>query len=91
MTQKLRVVLVALVVSLLSQASFAQYAASTQLVADTELTTPLHDGQRLTNVGKTVMLTGASGSQAESWWMGIKAECLGLELHTMGLTVGKSF
>ena len=47
MTQKLRVVLVALVVSLLSQ--------------------------------------------AESWWMGIKAECLGLELHTMGLTVGKSF
>lgn len=36
-------------------------------------------------------IRSASGSQAESWWMGIKAECLGLELHTMGLTVGRSF
>ena len=60
MTQKLRVVLVALVVSLLSQTTFAQYAASTQLVADTELTTPLRDGQGTTNFGKTIMLTGAS-------------------------------
>ena len=60
MTQKLRIVLVGLVVSLLSQASFAQYTANTQLLADTEQATSLHDGQRLTNVGKTVMLTGAS-------------------------------
>ena len=56
MTQKLRVVLVALVASLLSQASFAQYAASAQLVARTEFVNPLRDGQRLTNVGKTIML-----------------------------------
>lgn len=36
-------------------------------------------------------IRSASGSQADSWWLGVKAECLGLELHTMGLTVGKSF
>ena len=60
MTQKLRVVLVALVVSLLSQASFAQYAANNQLLTDTEQSASLRDGQRLTNVGKTIMLSGAS-------------------------------
>ena len=36
-------------------------------------------------------IRSAAGSQADSWWLGVKAECLGLELHTMGLTVGKSF
>lgn len=60
MAQKLRIVLVGLVVSLLSQTTFAQYAANTQLVAETELDTPVRDGQKLTNVGKTIMLSGAS-------------------------------
>ena len=60
MTQKLRVVLVGLVVSLLSQTTFAQYAANSQLLTDTQQSTSLNDGQRLTNVGKTIMLSGAS-------------------------------
>lgn len=60
MTQKLRVILVGLVVSLLSQTTFAQYATNTSLLTNTEQTTPLRDGQRLSNVGKTVMLSGAS-------------------------------
>ena len=60
MTQKFRIILMGLVVSLLSQTTFAQYATNTSLLADTEQTTSLHDGQRLTNVGKTVMLSGAS-------------------------------
>ena len=33
----------------------------------------------------------ASGSQTGSWWLGIKSDCVGLEVQTMGLTVGKSF
>ena len=60
MTQKLRIVLVALVASLLSQATFAQYAASAQQVANMEQSKPVRDGQRTTNVGKTIMYTGAS-------------------------------
>lgn len=60
MKQKLRVVLVGLLVSLMSQVTFAQYVTGNQLVADTEWTKSLHDGQRMTNVGKTIMLTGAS-------------------------------
>ena len=60
MTRKLRIVLVGLVVSLMSQATFAQYAASAQQVANIEQTYPVRDGQRATNVGKTIMLTGAS-------------------------------
>ena len=36
-------------------------------------------------------IRSASGSQAESWWIGVKSDCVGFELHTMGLTVGKSF
>ena len=36
-------------------------------------------------------IRSAAGLQSESWWLGVKAECLGLELHTMGLTLGKSF
>ena len=60
MTQKLRIVLVGLVVSLLSQTTFAQYAANSQLLTDTQQSTSLNDGQRLTNVGKTIMLSGAS-------------------------------
>lgn len=60
MTQKLRIVLVALVASLLSQATFAQYAASAQQVANMEQNKPVRDGQRTTNVGKTIMYTGAS-------------------------------
>ena len=60
MTQTLRIVLVGLVVSLMSQATFAQYAASAQQVANIEQTYPVRDGQRATNVGKTIMLTGAS-------------------------------
>ena len=60
MTQKLRVILVGLVVSLLSQTTFAQYAANSQLLTDTDQATSLNDGQQLTNVGKTIMLSGAS-------------------------------
>ena len=60
MTRKLRIVLVGLVVSLLSQTTFAQYAANSQLLTDTQQSTSLKDGQRLTNVGKTIMLSGAS-------------------------------
>ena len=60
MKKKLRVVLVGLLVSLMSQVTFAQYVTGNQLVADTEWTKNLHDGQRMTNVGKTIMLTGAS-------------------------------
>ena len=60
MTQKLRVILVGLVVSLLSQTTFAQYAANNQLLTDTQQSASLRDGQRLTNVGKTIMLSGAS-------------------------------
>ena len=60
MTQKLRVVIVGLVVSLLSQTTFAQYAANSQLLTDTQQSTSLKDGQRLTNVGKIIMLSGAS-------------------------------
>ena len=60
MTQKLRVILVGLVVSLLSQTTFAQYAANSQLLTDTDQSTSLNDGKRLTNVGKTIMLSGAS-------------------------------
>ena len=36
-------------------------------------------------------IRSASGSQGESWWLGIKSDCVGLELQTMGITVGKSF
>lgn len=60
MTQKLRIVLVGLVACLMSQATFAQYAVSTQQVINHEQTAPVRDGQRLTNVGKTIMFTGAS-------------------------------
>ena len=60
MTRKLRIVLVGLVVSLLSQTTFAQYAANSQLLTDTQQSTSQKDGQRLTNVGKTIMLSGAS-------------------------------
>ena len=60
MTQKLRVVIVGLLVSLMSQATFAQYAANSQLLTDTDQSTSLNDGKRLTNVGKTIMLSGAS-------------------------------
>ena len=60
MTQKLRIVLVGLVASILSQATFAQYATSAQLMTETEQTKKLRDGQGITNVGKTIMLTGAS-------------------------------
>ena len=60
MKQTLRIILVGLVASLMSQATFAQYAANTSLLANTEQTTFLRDGQRLTNVGKTVMFSGAS-------------------------------
>lgn len=60
MAQKLRAILVGLVVSLLSQTTFAQYAANSQLLTDTDQSTSLNDGQRLTNVGKTIMLSGAS-------------------------------
>lgn len=60
MTQKLRIVLVGLVACLMSQATFAQYAVSTQQVMNHEQTAPVRDGQQLTNVGKTIMFTGAS-------------------------------
>ena len=60
MKQKLRVVLVGLVVSLMSQATFAQYAATAQQVVNMEQSKPIRDGQRTTNVGKTIMYTGAS-------------------------------
>lgn len=65
MTQKLRIALVALVASLLSQATFAQYAASVQQVANMEQSTTTNDkssgdGLVAMNVGKTLMLTGAS-------------------------------
>ena len=60
MKQTIRIVLVGLVACLMSQATFAQYAANTSLLANTEQTTSLRDGQRLTNVGKTVMFSGAS-------------------------------
>jgi hypothetical protein len=61
MKHKLRIVLVGLMVSVFSQATFAQYAASVPQVEDIELTTAIkRDGQHVTNVGKTIMLTGAS-------------------------------
>ena len=65
MTQKLRVVIVGLLVSLMSQATFAQYAASTQQVANAELTSTatsktVRDGICAMNVSKTIMYTGAS-------------------------------
>ena len=65
MTQKLRIVLVGLVVSLMSQTTFAQYAASAQQVANTELTSTattktVRDGVCAMNVSKTIMYTGAS-------------------------------
>lgn len=60
MAQKLRAILVGLVVSLLSQTTFAQYATNTSLLADTEQTTPLRDGQRAMNISRTIMFTGAS-------------------------------
>ena len=60
MTRKLRIVLVGLVACLMSQTTFAQYAVSTQQMMNLEQTDPVRDGQRLTNVGKTVMLSGAS-------------------------------
>lgn len=60
MTQKLRAILVGLVVSLLSQTTFAQYATNTSLLANTEQTTPLRDGQRAMNISRTIMFTGAS-------------------------------
>ncbi len=36
-------------------------------------------------------IRSAAGSQGESWWLGIKSDCVGLELQTMGLVIGKSF
>ena len=36
-------------------------------------------------------IRSAAGKQGESWWIGIKSDCIGLELQTLGLTVGKSF
>ena len=61
MKQTIRIVLVGLVACLMSQATFAQYAASVQQMENLEQTTKsVRDGQRLTNVGKTVMFSGAS-------------------------------
>ena len=63
MTRKLRVILVGLVASLMSQATFAQYAASAQQLANIEQTTtakPVRDGQIAMGVGRTLMITGAS-------------------------------
>ena len=59
MKHKLRIVLVGLMVSVFSQATFAQYAASVPQVEDVELTTAIkRDGQHVTNVGKTQIGNG---------------------------------
>ena len=63
MKQTLRIILVGLVASLMSQATFAQYAANAQQLANTERTTTTkseHDGKVAWSVGRTLMLTGAS-------------------------------
>ena len=60
MIQTLRIILVGLMLSLLSQTTFAQYAIATQAVADREWKSPVGDGQGMINVGKTLMITGAS-------------------------------
>ena len=68
MKQKLRIVLVGLVVSLMSQATFAQYAASAQQVVNMEQSKPIRDGQLAMSVGKTIMLTGASIAMTGIVW-----------------------
>ena len=61
MKQTIRIVLVGLVACLMSQATFAQYAASVQQMENLEQTTKsVRDGQRAMNISKTIMLTGAS-------------------------------
>ena len=68
MKQKLRIVLVGLVVSLMSQATFAQYAASAQQVVNMEQSKPIRDGQLAMSVGTTIMLTGASIAMTGIVW-----------------------
>lgn len=62
MTHTLRIMIVALTLSLASQTTFAQYATSTYGLKNTDMTTPLRagQGQGLTNTGKGLMFTGAS-------------------------------
>lgn len=36
-------------------------------------------------------IRSASGSHGDSWWIGVKSDCVDFEAQTIGLTVGKSF
>ena len=36
-------------------------------------------------------IRSASGSHRDSWWIGVKSDCVDFEAQTIGLTVGKSF
>lgn len=60
MTHTLRLFIVGLITVLLSQSTFAQYITNTSITIDEASTSLVHDGHRNTNVGKTLMFTGAS-------------------------------
>lgn len=60
MRHLLRIAIVALLLSLVSQATWAQYATLPSVPEDNVWATSPRQGQGITNVGKTLMYTGAS-------------------------------
>ena len=60
MKQTLRVIIVGLILGLVSQTTFAQYATDIQKDVKTATSTTVRDGQLGINVGRTFMFTGAS-------------------------------
>ena len=60
MKQTLRVIIVGLILGLVSQTTFAQYATETQQEMKTESPAPVSNGQFGVDIGRTFMFTGAS-------------------------------
>lgn len=60
MKQTLRAITIGLVLSLVSQAIFAQYATAIPVTEEPYTAPAAHCGQNLTNTGKALMFTGAS-------------------------------
>ena len=60
MTRMLRTILLGLALSLISQATFAQYSTTLSMQTDAPTLATEHHGQGLANTGKALMFTGAS-------------------------------
>jgi hypothetical protein len=74
--------------------------ANIRLTGGNKRVTPYVSGRLGCTLNKLKLYSGiefganirsAAGSQNEAWWIGVKSDCVGFELQTMGLTVGKSF